>query len=472
MLSRSGVTFNEVQKDQIKAFVEQNDLLSAQSLILEEVRNQTEGTSAAIGQTYVGSVNRLKNAWGDFKEALGGTIAATGVLQSTMGGLTATLRGLESALNGQKVQEFSDAVANDLAESAKQAADEFERLRSASENAIKSAAEQSSARIDQLKKDIELEKQLSLAQLELRKAQTDMPESEYLRKKTIIEGVATHEEYSARRGNLQAREEAIDQELQRLQDAAKAATASADKFEQYVRSYDMSGRQLLSAEERIDQIQGMSGTTPALQQELNDLRAKAAELESELLAKAQIIDDAETAKQRAKAARVAAADFGNTAQASREQVTKDFEALEKGRKISEALAGVSESRASSKAKEEAEKEAERRRKEAEDREANMPAGERMKRMLGRVTPQADIGGTTYDNVTGIRVQAEAQAAIRQAGADLLAGGEDKAIITALIRKLQEMGAVINGGYKTLIIEMDRLDGEIETLKTIQKASRQ
>lgn len=472
MLSRAGVTFNQSQKEQIKDLAEQNKLFDAQSLILAEVKKQVGGASEAMGNTYVGNVNRLKNAWGDFKEAIGGTIASTGTLQAVMGGMTATLRGLESALNGQKVQVFSDAVANDLATSAKQAADEFERLKTASESAIKSAAEQSSARIEQLKRDIELEKQLSLAQLELRKAQTDMPESEYLRKKTIIEGVATHDEYSARRDDLQAREDAIEKELERLQSAAKTAADAAEKFETYVSQYDMSGKQLLSTEERIAQIQGISGTTPALQKELNDLRDKAKELEAELLAKAKLIEDAETAKQRASGAGAAATEYETTAQKSKQQLAKEFEALEKGRMISEALAGVSDISAASKAKKEASEQAERRRKEAEEREAKMQPGERMGRMLGNVSDTAVIGGVEYANVTGQQVQEQARSAIQKAGSDIIAGKDDFQIISQLIAKLQEMGAVFRGGYTQLANELNKLDGDIKDVKSIQKASRQ
>lgn len=66
-LSRAGVTFSQVQKDQIKNFVESGDLLSAQKLILAEVESQVGGVAAA-GVT---SSEKMKIAFGEFKEQLG-----------------------------------------------------------------------------------------------------------------------------------------------------------------------------------------------------------------------------------------------------------------------------------------------------------------------------------------------------------------------------------------------------------------
>ena len=66
-LSRAGVTFSQAQKDQIKGFVESNDLLSAQKLILAEVEGQVGGTAAA-GVT---ASEKLKIAYGELQERVG-----------------------------------------------------------------------------------------------------------------------------------------------------------------------------------------------------------------------------------------------------------------------------------------------------------------------------------------------------------------------------------------------------------------
>ena len=69
-LARSGVTFSEVQKQQIKDFVAVNDLASAQAVILSEVESQVGGTAAAIAAAGDGSAN-LTNATGALSEAIG-----------------------------------------------------------------------------------------------------------------------------------------------------------------------------------------------------------------------------------------------------------------------------------------------------------------------------------------------------------------------------------------------------------------
>jgi phage-related protein len=66
-LSRSGVTFTEGQKEQIKGFVEANDLLSAQKIILGEVEAQVGGTAEATAT----SGEKAAYAFGELKESIG-----------------------------------------------------------------------------------------------------------------------------------------------------------------------------------------------------------------------------------------------------------------------------------------------------------------------------------------------------------------------------------------------------------------
>jgi hypothetical protein len=64
-LSRAGVSFTQQQKDQIKAMQESGDMLGAQKLILSELETQFGGAAKAAGDTFAGSVEKLKNAFGD-----------------------------------------------------------------------------------------------------------------------------------------------------------------------------------------------------------------------------------------------------------------------------------------------------------------------------------------------------------------------------------------------------------------------
>lgn len=66
-LSRSGVTFTEVQKEQIKGLVESGDLLSAQKIILAEVESQVGGVAEATAT----SGEKATTAWNNVKEAVG-----------------------------------------------------------------------------------------------------------------------------------------------------------------------------------------------------------------------------------------------------------------------------------------------------------------------------------------------------------------------------------------------------------------
>jgi hypothetical protein len=70
-LTRSGITFTEQQKDQIKHFQETNQLAKAQTVILDELANQFGGVSRAMAATPTGRIQQLANSWGDVKEGIG-----------------------------------------------------------------------------------------------------------------------------------------------------------------------------------------------------------------------------------------------------------------------------------------------------------------------------------------------------------------------------------------------------------------
>lgn len=73
-LKRAGVNFTGTQKEQIKNFVETNQLVKAQAIILEELRNEFGGVSEAMKDTFGGAIASVKNAFGDFLEKLGDVI--------------------------------------------------------------------------------------------------------------------------------------------------------------------------------------------------------------------------------------------------------------------------------------------------------------------------------------------------------------------------------------------------------------
>ncbi|MDP8930458.1 MAG: phage tail length tape measure family protein [Actinomycetota bacterium] len=71
-LSRAGVSFTEQQKEQIKTLVASGDVLGAQKIILAELTKQVGGAAEAYGKTFLGSIDRVKNAIGDMSELVGG----------------------------------------------------------------------------------------------------------------------------------------------------------------------------------------------------------------------------------------------------------------------------------------------------------------------------------------------------------------------------------------------------------------
>lgn len=72
-LSRSGVTFTDQQKKQIKTLVESGKTLDAQKIILKEIEAQVGGTAAASAT----AGEKMSVAWGNFKENIGTALLPT-----------------------------------------------------------------------------------------------------------------------------------------------------------------------------------------------------------------------------------------------------------------------------------------------------------------------------------------------------------------------------------------------------------
>lgn len=69
-LAKSGVSFTEQQKEQIKAMVESGDLLGAQKLVLGAVEKQVKGTAAATAT----SGEKMAVAYGEVQESVGSAL--------------------------------------------------------------------------------------------------------------------------------------------------------------------------------------------------------------------------------------------------------------------------------------------------------------------------------------------------------------------------------------------------------------
>jgi phage-related protein len=73
-LSKVGVQLTDVQKESIEKFMEQGDIASAQTVILEELETQFGGLARAMADTPEGKLIQLNNTFGDLKEILGGAV--------------------------------------------------------------------------------------------------------------------------------------------------------------------------------------------------------------------------------------------------------------------------------------------------------------------------------------------------------------------------------------------------------------
>jgi hypothetical protein len=74
-LSGLGITFNEVQKEQIKLLDQVGMKAEAQAKILEEIRRQFGGAGIDYGNTVAGQLDILSANIGDLKKAIGETLA-------------------------------------------------------------------------------------------------------------------------------------------------------------------------------------------------------------------------------------------------------------------------------------------------------------------------------------------------------------------------------------------------------------
>lgn len=88
-LSRVGVQLTDSQKETIKSLTEMGDVAGAQGIILEELNRQFGGSAEAFGGTFLGTVEKVKNAFGTVTESM---------VQGLLPGATAALNGVNDLL--------------------------------------------------------------------------------------------------------------------------------------------------------------------------------------------------------------------------------------------------------------------------------------------------------------------------------------------------------------------------------------
>lgn len=73
-LRSQGLAFTDEEIAQVKALQDANDLYGAQALVLEKIESRYKGVAQAVGDTPTGTLDKIKNVWGDIKEGLGGAL--------------------------------------------------------------------------------------------------------------------------------------------------------------------------------------------------------------------------------------------------------------------------------------------------------------------------------------------------------------------------------------------------------------
>ena len=70
-LMRIGVSFSEEQRKSIKLFMDQNDVMSAQKVILQELEHEFGGVAEALADTFFGRWTQLVNAIAELAGSFG-----------------------------------------------------------------------------------------------------------------------------------------------------------------------------------------------------------------------------------------------------------------------------------------------------------------------------------------------------------------------------------------------------------------
>lgn len=73
-LRRSGILFTDEEEALIRKLEESGDVLKAQEIMLSKIEERYGGIAKAIGDTPIGTLDKIKETWGDIKENLGESI--------------------------------------------------------------------------------------------------------------------------------------------------------------------------------------------------------------------------------------------------------------------------------------------------------------------------------------------------------------------------------------------------------------
>lgn len=113
-LRRSGILFTDEEEALIKKLEESGDVLKAQDIMLSKIEERYGGIAKAIGDTPIGTLDKIKETWGDIKENLGESIlnSVSPALNMLLDTLNAIKQWQEETQRPSKTQEVFDIFKN------------------------------------------------------------------------------------------------------------------------------------------------------------------------------------------------------------------------------------------------------------------------------------------------------------------------------------------------------------------------
>jgi hypothetical protein len=99
-LSRSGIQFNDTQKEMIKTMQASGDIAGAQAVILKELETQFGGAARAARDTFGGSLTAAGNSIGDLSEKFGESIIEATGFKQVLQDIPGIINRIDRAING------------------------------------------------------------------------------------------------------------------------------------------------------------------------------------------------------------------------------------------------------------------------------------------------------------------------------------------------------------------------------------
>ena len=110
-LNRVGVSFNETQKEQIKLFQESGDIVAAQTVIIEALKNQVGGSGEAVAKdSLAGKLDTTGQLFANFTASLAKSSGVYDATLSFFDGLNDSLTSINDGLSGPTLSEITEQV--------------------------------------------------------------------------------------------------------------------------------------------------------------------------------------------------------------------------------------------------------------------------------------------------------------------------------------------------------------------------